>query len=168
MPVRKFDAVIADASLVNSSEIGSFMQTAADRSRWQIALLLPTAGSFGDIFSYLWQVFFELDWLDKSAEIENLINEIPTVSNAKEILENLGFKKVEAKTNNEIFEFENGTEFIESVLVRDFLLEDRLGFLSENEKEQVYKRLAQTIDTECEGLTFRFTVKATLITGAKG
>lgn len=168
MPVRKFDAVIADASLVKSSEIENFMSKAADHSRWQIAFLLPTAGSFGDIFSYLWQVFLELDWLDKGAEIENLINEIPTVSTAKEMIKDLGFKKVEAKTENENFEFENGTEFIESILVRDFLFEDRLGFLTENEKEQVYEKLANTIDAECKGLTFRFTVKATLITGAKG
>ena len=168
MPVRKFDAVIADASLVKSSEIENFMQEAADHSRWQIALLLPTAGSFGDIFSYLWQVFFELGWLDKGAEIENLINEIPTVSRAKEITEALGFKKVEAKTNNELFEFDNGAEFTDSILFRDFLFDDRLGFLSETEKEQVYEKLAQIIDAECEGLTFRFAVKATLIKGAKG
>ena len=168
MPVKKFDAVIADASLVNSLKIKDFMSKAADSSRWQIAFLLPTAGSFGDIFSYLWQVFFELDWLEKGEEIEKLINEIPTVSQAEEIVKNLGFKKVETKTKNEIFEFENGAEFVSSPLVTDFLLENKLGFLSEDEKEQVYRKLAQTIDAECEGLTFRFVVKATLITGAKG
>ncbi len=167
-PVRKFDAVIADASLVKSSELKDFMSRAADSSRWQIAFLLPTAGSFGDIFSYLWQVFFELGWLDKGAEIENLINEIPTVSKDKEMIENLGFKKTEAKTKDEFFEFENGTEFVESVLVRGFLLENRLDFLSETEKEQVYEKFAKMIDTECKGLTFRFAVKATLVTGAKG
>jgi hypothetical protein len=167
-PARKFDAVIADASLVKPSELKDFLTKAADSSRWQIAFLLPTAGSFGDIFSYLWQVFFELEWLDKGAEVENLINEIPTVSAAEEMIKDLGFKKTEAKTKNENFEFENGAEFVESVLVRDFLLENRLGFLTETEKEQVYEKLAQTIDAECEGLTFRFTVKATLITGAKG
>ena len=102
LPVRKFDAVIADASLVKASEIENFMSKAADSSRWQIAFLLPTAGSFGDIFSYLWQVFFELEWLDKGAEIENLINEIPTVSNAKEILENLGFKRRQQKRKMKI------------------------------------------------------------------
>ncbi len=167
MPVRKFDAVIADVSLVKPSELKNFMSKAAESSRWQIAFLLPTAGSFGDVFSYLWQVFSELDWLDKGAEVENLINEILTVSNAKELIQDLGFKKVESKTKNELFEFDNGAEFVESVLVKDFLLEDRLSFLDENEKEQVYEKLAQTIDGECKGLTFRFTVKATLITGAK-
>ena len=168
LPDRKFDAVIADASLVNSSEVEKFIQEAANRSRWQIALLLPTAGSFGDIFSYLWQVFLELDLLDKGAEIERLISEIPTVSQAEEIIRDLGFKKVASKTKNELFEFDTGAEFVESSLVRDFLLEQRLDFLSEDEKEQVYEKLAQTIDAESEGVTFRFAVKATLITGAKG
>ncbi len=168
LPVRKFDAVIADASLVKGSELEHFMSKAVDSSRWQIALLLPTAGSFGDIFSFLWQVFFELDRLDKGAEVENLINDIPTISRAKEMLENLGFKKIEAKTENEFFEFENGTEFIESPLVKDFLFKIWLGFLSESEKEQVSEKLADIIDAECEGITFRFAVKATLLTGAKG
>jgi hypothetical protein len=168
LPVKKFDAVIADASLVKSSEIKDFITETAKSSRWQIALLLPTAGSFGDIFSYLWQVFFELGWLDKGAQVENLINEIPTVSNAKEILENLGFKKTQAKTKSEIFEFENGAEFVETDWVKDFLLDERLNFLNEDEKERVYEKLAQVIDVECEGLTFRFAVKATLLTGAKG
>lgn len=168
LPVKKFDAVIADASLVNASKIESFIGKAAESSRWQIALMLPTAGSFGDIFSYLWQALFELGWLDKGAEVENLINEIPTVSKAEEIIKESGFKKVEAKTKNEIFEFENGAEFVETEWVKDFLLEERLNFLSEDEKEQVYEKLANTIDAECEGLTFRFAVKATLITGAKG
>lgn len=168
MPDKKFDAVIADASLVKSSEIENFIRESADHSRWQIALLLPTAGSFGDIFSYLWQVFFELDWLDKGAEVEKLISEIPTVSKTEGMIKDSGFQKVESKTKNELFEFDNGAEFVESSLVRDFILEERLDFLTENEKERVYEKLAQTIDAECEGLTFRFAVKATLITGAKG
>lgn len=168
MPDKKFDAVIADASLVTAAKIDDFIKDAANHSRWQIALLLPTAGSFGDIFSYLWQVFFELDWLDKGAEVEGLINEIPTISRAEELIKDLGFSKVESKTKSELFEFDNGAEFVESSLVRDFVLEERLDFLSENEKEQVYEKLANTIDAESEGVTFRFAVKATLITGAKG
>lgn len=167
LPDEKFDAVIADLSFVKPSELKNSMKEAAELSRWQIAFLLPTAGSFGEIFSYLWQTLLELDWLDKGAEIENLLSEIPTVSNAEEMTKDLGFSQVEAKTKNEIFEFENGAEFIESPLVTDFLFENWLGFLSENEKEQVSEKLAQIIDSEREDLTFRFAVKATLITGAK-
>lgn len=165
---EKFDAVIADASFIKPANLQDFMRTAADRSRWQIAYLLPTAGSFGEIFSYLWQVLLELDWLEKGVEIENLLSELPTVASVEEITRDLGFTKVETKTKNEVFEYENGAEFVESPLVADFLFENWLGFLSETEKERVSEKLANTIDAECEGLTFRFAVKATLITGAKG
>lgn len=167
LPDEIFDAVIADLSFVKPSELKDFMTEAAERSRWQIAFLLPTAGSFGEIFSYLWQTFLELDWLDKGAEVEKLLNDLPTVSDSEKMTKDLGFKTVDAKTKNEIFEFESGAEFIESPLVADFLFENWLGFLSENEREQVSEKLAQIIDAEREDLTFRFAVKATLITGAK-
>ena len=167
LPDETFDAVIADLSFVKPSELKNSMREAANHSRWQIAFLLPTAGSFGEIFSYLWQTLLELDWLDKGAEIENLLNEIPTVSHVEEMTKDLGFTQVDSKTKNEIFEFENGAEFIESPLVTDFLFENWLGFLNEDEKEQVLEKLVNTIDAEREDLTFRFAVKATLITGAK-
>ena len=167
LPDEKFDAVIADASLVKPSDLKDFMSEAAGFSRWQIAFLLPTAGSFGEIFSYLWQVFLETGRLDKGAEVENLLNELPTASHVERMTRDLGFTKVKATTKNEIFEFENGTEFVASPLVADFLFENWLGFLSETEKEKVSEKLAQTIDEECEGLTFRFAVKTTLVAGAK-
>lgn len=168
LPDEKFDAVIADASFVKPSNLKDFMSEAADFSRWQVAFLLPTAGSFGEIFSYLWQVLLELGWLEKGAEIENLVSELPTVSRVEEMTRELGFTKVAAKTKNEIFEFENGAEFIASPLITDFLFENWLGFLNQSEKEQVSERLAQTIDNEREGLSFRFAVKTTMIAGAKG
>ena len=167
LPDEIFDAVIADLSFIKPSELRNSMQEAAEHSRWQIAFLLPTAGSFGEIFSYMWQTFLELDWLDKGAEIERLLNEIPTVSHAEEMTRDLGFNQTQAKTKNEIFEFENGAEFIESPLVADFLFENWLGFLSADEKEKLAEKLVDTIDSEREDLSFRFAVKATLITGAK-
>lgn len=167
LPDEVFDAVIADLSFIKPSELRDSMQKAAEHSRWQIAFLLPTSGSFGEIFSYLWQTFLELDWLDKGARIENLLSEIPTVSKVQEITKELGFTQTHAKTKSEVFEFENGAEFTDSPLVADFLFENWLGFLSEDEKARVLEKLAQIIDAEREDLTFRFAVKATLITGAK-
>lgn len=168
LPDEKFDAVIADASLVKPSDLKDFMSEAAHFSRWQIAFLLPTAGSFGEIFSYLWQVFLETGQIEKGVEIENLLNELPTASHVERMTRDLGFTKVKATTKNEIFEYENGAEFVAAPLVADFLFENWLGFLSETEKEQVSERLAQTIDAEREGLSFRFAVKTTLVAGAKG
>ena len=61
----------------------------------------------------------------------------------------------------------NGAEFIASPVVADFLLPLWTEMLAENEKEQVPEKLAQLIDVEDAGLSFRFSVKATLLTGEK-
>ena len=58
-------------------------------------------------------------------------------------------------------------EFVASPLVADFLLPVWLDMLGEEEKELVTQKLAQLIDEEDGSLTFRFSVKATLLTGGK-
>lgn len=164
-PHENFDAVIADASFVRRSELEEFLDEAIDLSNNQVIFFLPTAGSFGEIFSFLWEVLFDLDLLEKSAEIERLITEIPTVEKVKEIAEQLGLDKIKSVTNDEIFEFENGAEFVNAPLIADFLLPVWLEFLSEIEQTQVHDKLAQIIDDGT--LSFRFSVKATLIVGEK-
>jgi len=52
-------------------------------------------------------------------------------------------------------------------LVADFLLPHWLETLDENEKEQVKHKLAQLIDAEDGSLSFRFSIKATVVTGVK-
>ena len=64
-------------------------------------------------------------------------------------------------------EFENGAEFIASPLVSDFLLPEWLRTLSESENERVSARLSELIDAEDGDMSFRFSVKATLVTGEK-
>ena len=68
----------------------------------------------------------------------------------------------------EAFEFEDGAEFVASPLVSDFLMPAWLSAMEENERERVVARLAQNIEYEEGKLTFRFTIKATLLTGEKG
>ena len=167
-PDEKFDAVIADASLVKTSQLKNFMRDAADFSRWQIAFLLPTAGSFGEIFSFLWETLFYSNMPEKGSEVERLIVDIPTVSKVEEISRNLGLSKIETVTKNEFFEFKNGAEFINSPLIADFLLPSWMEFLDETEIEQARERLAQIVDADDgSALTFRFSVKATLFVGEK-
>jgi hypothetical protein len=67
-----------------------------------------------------------------------------------------------------LFEYESGTEFVESPLVADYLLPHWLAPLDENENERVVKQLTHLIDAEEAPLTFRFSVKATLLSGEKG
>lgn len=166
-PGKNFDAVLADASFVRPRDLPEFIEKMADFSGKELAVFLPTAGSFGEIFSFLWETFLNVDLLEHSEEIENLIKELPTVSDVEEIFKNAGVKKVQSFTRNEIFEFESGEDFVGNPLLEDFLFPAWLAFLDENEKERVKKELAQTVDNEDGTMTFRFSVKATLTVGEK-
>ncbi len=116
-PDDTFDTVLADASFVEPKNLRSFLAEVIDLSDNQVAFFLPTAGSYGEIFSFLWETLFDLDLLEKGTEVERLISDLPTVSRLKEIAIELGLSKLETVTKNEIFEFENGTEFVNSPLV---------------------------------------------------
>ena len=162
-----FDAVLADASFVRPKDLPEFIEKMTNFSAHQVAVFLPTSGSFGEIFSFLWETLLNTDLLEYSEQIENLINQLPTVSRVEEIFKNLGLRRVQSITTNEIFEFENGEDFVGAPLMEDFLFPAWLGFLDENEKERVRQKLAQTVDNEDGTLTFRFSVKATLTVGEK-
>lgn len=164
-----FDAVLADASFVKPSEFPDFMDEAirVTKSGSKIGILVVTSGSFGEIFSLLWEVLFNEDLGEHGAVAEKIIAELPTVSRVEEIAERAGLVNVKTHTATEVFEYENGKEFVESPLVIDFLLPAWLETLDEKEKERVIEKLAQLIDTEDGNLSFRFSVKATLLVGEK-
>lgn len=166
-PTGKFDAVFADASFVKSIETKEILKKAIDLSDDQVAFFLPTAGSFGEIFSLLWETFVNLDWAEKGANVENLINDIPQTSVIEDAAKKNGLKEVETITKKEFFEFKNGDEFINSPLIADFLMPIWLDFLKPDERETVMKNLARTIDEDCTGMTFRVSLKATLLVGGK-
>ena len=165
-----FDAVLADATFVKPSEIESFIENTirVSRTGGDIALFLPTAGSFGEVFSLLWEAFFNEDLTEHGEAVETLIAELPTISRVEELAKRYDVVNINTRTETELFEYENGTEFIESPLVADFLMPVWLETLDENEKERVVKQLAQIIDSEEGSLPFRFSVKAAVLTGEKG
>lgn len=166
-PTKKFDAVLADVSFVKPAEVENFLTKAVDLSNFQAAFFLPTAVSFGEIFSILWETFFNAGLVEKGAEIERLISELPTVSKMEKLAESLNLTKIEAITKTEFFEFENGEAFVNSPLANDFLFPVWLDFLSGKERKQVVKKLARTIDEDLQELSFRFSIKATMIVGEK-
>ena len=166
-PVEKVDAVLADASFVRPSELKNFLAKIVKLADRQVIFFLPTASSFGDIFSYLWETLLKTDLLEKGAEVERLITEIPTVSKVEDIAESLGLSEMQSETRNEFFEFETGAEFVNSPLVAEFLFPVWLEFLNEKEKEKVKATLVHTIDSDRDQLTFRFAVKMTLFSGEK-
>lgn len=166
-PTKIFDTVLANATFVHPQNLTEFIETIPEYSSNQVAFFLPTAGSFGEIFSFLWESLFNLDLTDKSVEVERLIADLPTTLKLEEIAQSVGLTKVEFVTKNEIFEFANGAEFVNSPLINKFLLPNWLAFLSGKEQKQVIKNLVKVINQDDQDLSFRFSVKATLVTGQK-
>ena len=164
-----FDAVIADGSLTSPAEIGELIAEAARVARpgGKVTVMLPAAGSFGEIFSLLWEVMLDEELVDDGVSTEDLISELPSASSLGELAEAAGLTKVSLNTENEMFEYEDGAAFAASPLVVDFLMPRWLGPIADKKKEQVMERLAQLIDAEDGTLTFRFSVKATVLTGEK-
>ena len=156
-----FDAVLADASLVRFAEVEEFIEDVVRvaRTNGNIAVFLPTAGSFGEVVSLLWEVLFTQGLGEHGAAAEKLINDLPSVSRLEQIAERTGLVNIKTETAIEVFEYENGAEFIASPLVADFLLPLWTEMLDENEKEQIPEKLAQLIDAEDAALSFRFSVR---------
>ncbi len=164
-----FDAVISDASFTRPDEVEDLVRDAArvTRSGGKVSIVLPTAGSFGEVFSLLWEVMFNEDLGEHGAAAEKMIADIPTISRVEEIAGEAGLVNVKTESVTEVFEYENGAAFVASPLVADFLLPVWLKMLAKKEKERVTGALPQLIDSEDGTLTFRFSVKVSLLTGVK-
>ncbi len=166
-PYAGSDFVLIDSSLVKHSDLKEYLSNSFTLSKNKIAFFVATAGSYGEIFSYLWEVLSKSSLSEKTPEIEKLITTLPTISDVENIAKTLGIVKVNSETENEFLEFETGKDFIESPLIKYFLSQFWLDFLEPKEKEQVLKNLAQKIDDELEKLSFHFTIKATVVFGEK-
>jgi len=164
-----FARVIAEASFTPFGELEELIRDSVRvaRSGGRVAITVPSAGSFGEILSLLWEVLFNEDLGEHGAAVEEILSRIPTVSRIEEIAGDAGLVNIKTETAKEVFEYENGAEFVSSPLIADFLLPAWLEMLGEKEKERVSEKLAQLIDVEDGNLSFRFTVKVTLLTGEK-
>lgn len=164
-----FDVVLADATFVKPEDVEAFVKETVrvTRDRGKAAFFLPSCGSFGEIFSLLWEVLFHEDLGDHGHAAEKMVLDIPTVSRIEEIAAAAGLTKIETHSAKEVFEYANGTEFIASPLVSAFLLPEWLQTLNDKESDRVSAKLSELIDAEDGDMTFRFSVKATLVTGEK-
>lgn len=164
-----FDAVLTDASFVEPASLTKFVAGAAGLAEKgaKVAFFMPTAGSFGEVHSLLWEVFFNADPDGHGQAAEALVSEIPTIADVEEMARNAGLTGITTQTALELFEFKNGAEFIASPFVENFLMPTWLRSVKPQGRSAAKKKLASLIDTEDGDLTFRFTVKATLVVGEK-
>lgn len=166
---NQFDLVIGNASLVSRQRVrkmfSEMVRVAAPGAR--IALTLPTASSFGEFFSIYWEALHNNGLIDHESDVEQLITELPTVSNIEQLAEDEGLTDVESWTRVEQFDFDSGEQFLSSPLVAEFLMHDWLALVPEDKRAGLFSEISRLINEERHEAEFALSVKATLIVGQK-
>jgi len=186
----EFDLVIGDASMLPPAEAGAALAelTRVAKKGATVVLKLTTRGSFDEFFSIYWEALYNLGLLEYVPQLEGLITERQTVTDAEQIAVDARLKHVRSVTRKERFDYNDGREFLESPLIETFFLDDWLAMLpSEDARQQVRQQLVKIIDEECykadfdgdnnqamglddekrHKMDFDVSIKATLIIGQK-
>lgn len=164
-----FDLVIGNASLVSRQRVrkmfSELVRVAAPGAT--VALTLPTASSFGEFFSIYWEALHNTGLIDHESDVEQLITELPTVSDIEQLAEDEGLRDVESVTRIEEFDFESGEQFLNSPLVAKFLMQDWLSLVPDYKRAGLFSEITRLINEERHEAEFALSVKATLIVGQK-
>jgi ubiquinone/menaquinone biosynthesis C-methylase UbiE len=168
-PADHFDLVIGNSSLTPVSElrnvVAELVRVAA--AGGTVAVVLPTASSFGEFFSIYWEALHNSGLIDHEADVEHLILELPTVSDMEDLAAGNGLEEVISFTQPEEFTFESGEAFLQSPLISEFLMKSWLETVPEDARERVATEIVRIINEECHEAEFALTVKATLVVGQK-
>jgi ubiquinone/menaquinone biosynthesis C-methylase UbiE len=166
---NRFDLVIGNASLVSQQRVrkifSELVRVAAPGAT--IALTLPTASSFGEFFSIYWEALHNSGLIDHESDVEQLITELPTVSDVEQLAEDEGLKDVESWTRIEEFDFESAEQFLTSPLVAEFLIHEWLALVPEDKRAELFSEISRLINEERHEAEFALSVKATLVVGQK-
>ena len=166
---NQFDLVIGNASLVSRQRVrkmfSEMVRVAAPGA--SIAFALPTFSSFGEFFSIYWEALHNNGLLDHESDVEQLITELPTVSDVEQLAEDEGLQDVESWTRIEEFDFESGEQFLSAPLIAEFLMHDWLALVPDDKRTRLFSEISRLINEERHEAEFAFSVKATLIVGQK-
>jgi ubiquinone/menaquinone biosynthesis C-methylase UbiE len=169
LPDDQFDLVLGNASFTRPAELA---QNVAELIRVAkpgatVAWWLPTASSFGEFFSIYWEALLKAELKDHGIDVENLITDLPTVSDAENLAVEAGLEGVTSWTAIEEFDFESGEQFLNSPLITDFLLDNWLHSVPPAARHRVMQELKSIIDEERHEGEFALSIKATLVAGTK-
>lgn len=167
---NEFDFVLGDASLQPPKQMTAMLAEMARVAKpgAMVALILPTASSFGEFFSIYWEVLHNCGLAKHESDVEGLITELPTVSEMEEMAESVGLEEVASWSRIEEFDFDSGEQFLNSPLVSDFLLRRWLQSIPEESRECVRESISEAVNEDRHEAEFTFSVKATLVRGHKG
>jgi len=169
LPDNQFDLVIGNASLISTHRVrkmfSEMVRVAGPGA--SIALTLPTASSFGEFFSIYWEALHNTGLTDHEGDVEQLITELPTVSEVEQMAEEEGLRDVTTSTRIEEFDFESGDQFLNSPLVAEFLMPVWLALVPEDMRADLSREISRLINEERHEAEFALSVKATLVVGQK-
>ena len=166
---NEFDLVIGNASLVSRQRVrkmlSEMVRVAAPSAT--IALALPTASSFGEFFSIYWEAMHNTGLIDHESDVEQLITELPTVSDVEQLAEDEGLRAIESWTRIEEFDFDSGEQFLTAPLVAEFLMHDWLALVPDDRRAELVREILRIVNEERHEAEFALSVKATLLVGQK-
>ena len=166
---NRFDLVIGNASLVSRHRVrkmfSEIVRVAAPGAT--IALTLPTASSFGEFFSIYWEALHNTGLIDHESDVEQLITELPTVSDVEQLAKDEGLTGVASWTRIEEFDFDSGEQFLNSPLVAEFLIHEWLPLVPDDKRAELFREISRLINEERHEAEFALSVKATLVVGQK-
>ena len=166
---NRFDLVIGNASLVPRQRVrkmfSEIVRVAAPGAT--IAITLPTASSFGEFFSIYWEALHNRGLIDHEPGVEQLITELPTVSDIEQLAEDEGLRDVKSFTQIEEFDFESGEQFLSSPFVAEFLMQEWLALVPDDKRAELFDEISRLINEERHEAEFALSVKATLVVGQK-
>jgi len=169
LPDNSFDLVVGNASLISRPRVrkmySEMVRVAAPGAT--IALALPTASSFGEFFSIYWEALHNKGLAEHETEVEYLITELPTVTDVEQMAEAEGLKDIASWTRIEEFDYDSGEQFLSSPLVSEFLMQQWLALVPENERADLFREVSRLINEERHEAEFALSVKATLVVGQK-
>ena len=169
LPDNRFDLVLGNASLVSRGRVrkmfSEMVRVAAPGAT--IALALPTASSFGEFFSIYWEALHNRGLMDHEPNVEQLITELPTVSNVEQMCADEGLRDIASWTRIEEFDYDSGEQFLSSPLVAEFLMREWLALVPEAERADLFREITRLINEERHEAEFALSVKATLVVGQK-
>jgi ubiquinone/menaquinone biosynthesis C-methylase UbiE len=169
LPDSHFDLVIGNASLIATERVrtmfSEMVRVAGPGA--MIALALPTASSFGEFFSIYWEALHNTGLTDHETDVEQLITELPTVSEVEQMAEGEGLRDVTTWTRIEEFDYDSGEQFLNSPLVAEFLMPAWLALVPEDMRADLSREISRLINEERHEAEFALSVKATLVVGQK-
>ena len=104
---------------------------------------------------------------DQEWGVEQLITELPTVSEVEQMAEDEALRDVTSWTRIEEFDYDSGEQFLNSPLVAEFLMPGWLALVPEDMRADLFSEISRLINEERHEAEFALSVKATLVVGQK-